>query len=342
MTKPVPGTPPLDSSAHIKIGMLTLIVGLGGFMLWAALAPLDEGVPLPGVVAVESNRKTIQHLTGGIIKSINTHEGDRVAAGATLLTLDTSAQSAEAGVIGNQMAGLSAQAEGLRQSLPQLQSQTASLRNEIAQLEPLVREELYPRNNYAEKQRQLAQLATQLINAETEHQQIQAKMAELRNRLKLLNTEMARANIAAPVAGNVIGLSVHTIGGIIAPGARILDLVPENDNLIIEGQIPPQLIEVVHADLPARLRFSALNPRTTPVINGVVSRVSPDRIVDAEGKSYYSYRVNVSNEQLLRLGTARIQPGMPVEVIVLTGERTFLNYLLKPLSDRFATALKER
>ncbi|MEK6789350.1 MAG: HlyD family efflux transporter periplasmic adaptor subunit [Pseudomonadota bacterium] len=342
MNNSAPNTPPLDSRSHMHIGLLTLILGFGGFALWAALAPLDEGVPLSGVVAVESNRKTVQHLTGGIIKSINTREGDRVSAGATLLTLDTSAQSAEASVIGNQMAGLAAQAEGMRQSLPQLQSQATSLRNELAQLEPLLREELYPRNSYAEKQRQLAQLTTQLISAQTEHQQIQARMAEMRNRLALLNTEMARANITAPVSGNVIGLNVHTIGGIIAPGAHILDVLPENDKLIIEGQIPPHLIEVMHADLPARLRFSALNPRTTPVIEGVVSRVSPDRIVDSEGNSYYSYRVKVSAEQLLLLGTARLQPGMPVEVIVLTGERTFMNYLLKPLSDSFAMALKER
>lgn len=337
-----PPAPPLDVRFHIRIGLLTLVLGLGGFAAWAALAPLDEGVPLPGVVSVESNRKTLQHLTGGIIRSIDTHEGDRVAAGDTLLTLDTSTQTAEISVISNQMAGLSAQADGLRRSLQQLQTQAGSLRNELSQLEPLVREELYPRNSYAEKQRQFAQLSTQLISAQTELEQSQTRMAELRNRQNLLKTEVSRSRITAPVAGNVIGLSVHTIGGVIAPGARILDLLPENDKLIIEGQIPPHLIEVVHADLPARLRFSALNPRTTPVIEGVVSRVSPDRLVDAEGNSYYSYRVKVSAEQLKLLGDARLQPGMPVEVIVLTGERTFMNYLMKPLSDRFAMALKER
>lgn len=335
-------TPPMDSRTHMRIGLLTLLLGVGGFGLWAALAPLDEGVPLTGLVAVESNRKTVQHLTGGIIKSIDTHEGDRVSAGDTLLTLDTSSQAAEASVLRNQIAGLTAQSQGLRQALPQLQAQVSSLRNELNQLQPLMQEELYPRNSYAEKQRQLSQLNTQLINVKTDQRQTQSKVAELNERVSLLDTEMARANITAPVSGNVIGLSVHTIGGVIAPGSRILDLVPENDKLIIEAQIPTHLIEVVHAGLSARVRFTALNPRMTPVVEGIVDRVSADRIVDPEGKSFYSSRIKVSAEQLLLLGDSRVQPGMPVEVIVLTGERTFLNYLLKPLSDRMALALKER
>ena len=335
-------TPPLDSRPHMRIGLLTLLLGVGGFGLWAAFAPLDEGVPLTGLVAVESSRKTVQHLTGGIIKSINTREGDRVSSGDTLLTLDTSSQSAEARVLRNQIAGLAAQSQGLRQALPQLQAQVSSLRLELSQLQPLVQEELYPRNSYAEKQRQLSQLNTQLSSAQTDQRQTQSKVAELSERLSLLSTEMARANITAPVSGNVIGLSVHTIGGVIAPGSRILDLVPENDNLIIEAEIPTHLIEVVHEGLLARVRFTALNPRMTPVVEGVVDRVSADRIVNPEGKSFYSSRIKISAEQLLLLGDARIQPGMPAEVIVLTGERTFLNYLLKPLSDRMALALKER
>ncbi len=334
--------PPSDTRPALRLGLLTLIIGLGGFALWAALAPLDEGVPLAGLVTVESNRKTVQHLTGGIIKSIDTHEGDRVAAGTTLLTLDISAQSAEASVLRNQMTGLSSQSKGMHQAIPQLRAQIISLSNELRQLEPLVQEELYPRNNYAEKQRQLSQLNTQLINAQTDVLQIQSKAGELRDRLAQLNTEMARANITAPVSGNVIGLNVHTIGGVIAPGSHILDLVPENDKLIIEAQIPTHLIEVVHVGLSARIRFTALNPSKTPVIEGVVDRVSADRIVDQEGRSFYSSRIKVSAEQLKLLGTARVQPGMPVEVIVLTGERTFLNYLLKPLSDRVAMAFKER
>jgi len=257
-------------------------------------------------------------------------------------TLETSSQSGEVSGIRNQIAGLMAQSQGLRQALPQLQAQVLSLRSELNQRQPLMQEELYPRNSYAEKQRQRSQLNTQLINAKTDQHQTQSKVDELNDRLALLNKEMARANITAPVSGNVIGLSVHTIGGVIAPGSRILDLVPENDKLIIEAQIPPQLIEVVHAGLPARLRFTALNPRMTPVVEGIVDRVSADRIVDPDGKSFYSSRIKVSAEQLLLLGDSRVQPGMPVEVIVLTGERTFLNYLLKPLSDSMALALKER
>lgn len=334
--------PPMDVGAPLRMGLLTLLLGFGGFSAWAALAPLDEGVPLSGQVTVESNRKTVQHLTGGIVRQIMVREGDHVRAGNSLLELDTSSSQAEASVIMNQLSGLQAQSDGLMHAIPQLQGQRQSLQTEVTQLAPLVAEDLYPRNSYAEKQRQLSQLTTQLTSTQADLRQSHAKAGELHDRLAQLQREMGRARITAPVDGIVMGLNAHTIGGIIQAGSPILEIVPSDDRLVIEAQIPPQLIEVVHAGLDARLRFIALNPRMTPVIMGSVDRVSADRFVDKDGKSYYTARIRTTPDQLRKLGKASITPGMPVEVIVLTGERTFMNYLLKPLSDRMALALKER
>lgn len=335
--------PPSDPSWHIRLGMAALLFGLGGFLLWATRAPLDEGVLVPGVVAVETYRRTVQHLTGGIVQEILVKEGDRVSAGQPLLIMDMTMQRGQQAVIASQLAGLQAQARGLQSRLPQREKQLDSLRVQSSNLEPLVEEELYSRNQFAELQRETSRMRSEVITERANLNQSQAQIAELQGKRHLLQTEIDRAVVSAPVAGTVFGLSVHTEGGVIPPGGRILELVPEDDTLIIHAQVPTHLIEVVRAGLPAHLRFVALNPRKTPVVDGTIALVSADRMTDeATRQSYYLAKVAVPASSLATLGAEKVTPGMPVEVIVVTGERTFFDYLMKPLRDSFAGGLKER
>ncbi|HSW13803.1 MAG TPA: HlyD family efflux transporter periplasmic adaptor subunit [Solimonas sp.] len=335
--------PPADSRAAIRFGLAVLLFGFGGFLLWASLAPLDEGVPVPGVVAVETYRKTVQHLTGGVVQEIKVREGDSVQAGQPLLIFDMTVQRQQQAVIGSQLVGLQAQVLGLQKRLPQREKQMDSLRVQATSLEPLVEEELYPRNQFAELQRDMARMRSEVLTERANLSQAHAQIAELKDRRQLLQTEIDRAVVIAPVAGTVFGLSIHTVGGVVAPGGKILELVPEGDTLIINAQVPTHLIEMVRAGLPAQLRFIALNPRRTPVVDGRVALVSADRMTDEQTRqSYYSAKVTVSESGLAELGSSIITPGMPVEVVVITGERTFFDYLAKPLLDSFAGGLKER
>jgi len=335
--------PPTDARSAVRWGLVMLVFGLGGFLAWAAWAPLDEGVPVPGVVAVESHRKTVQHLTGGVVQEILVREGDRVTAGQPLLTLDTTVQRGQQAMILDQLAGLQAQMHGVQSRLPQREKQLDSLRVQASSLEPLVAEELYPRNQYAELQRELARSRAEVITEQASLDNIRAQIAELRQKRQLLQTEIDRAVIGASVAGTVFGLGIHTVGAVIPPGGKILELVPQDDALIIHAQVPTHLAGVVRAGLPAQLRFIALNPRKTPVVEGVVALVSADRLTDESAhQGYYLAKVTVPAGALAILGTDRITPGMPVEVIIVTGERSFLNYLVKPLKDSFASGLKER
>lgn len=335
--------PPSSSRGPILFGLATLLFGFGGFLLWAALAPLDEGVPVSGVVAVETYRKTVQHLNGGVVEQILVKEGDKVAAGQPLLVLDMNVQRGHQAVISDQLDGLQSQVRGLQTRLPQRQKALDSLRVQVTNLEPLVSEELYPRNQYAELQRELSRLQSEVITEQTNLGNAHAQIAELLEKRQLLQTEIDRAVIAAPVAGTVFGLAIHTVGGVIPPGGRILELVPQGDTLVINAQVPTHLIEVVRAGLPAQLRFTALNPRRTPVVEGTVAVVGADRVTDESSRqSYYTAKVTVSAAAMESLGSANITPGMPVEVIIVTGERSFFDYLMKPLLDGFAGGLKER
>ena len=163
-----------------------------------------------------------------------------------------------------------------------------------------------------------------------------------------LNFARDLTEVRAPVAGTVVGLKVNTVGGVITAGQVLMEIVPDGGNLVIEAQVPPTSIDKVRKGLQADLRFSAFNQRKTPVVPGIVRLVGVDRLVSTSTTStagnnneYYLAQVETTPEGLQLLGANHIQPGMPVEVIVKTGERTFMSYLTKPLLDRFARSFKE-
>jgi protease secretion system membrane fusion protein len=140
----------------------------------------------------------------------------------------------------------------------------------------------------------------------------------------------------------VVGLMVFTQGGVVQPGAKMMEIVPGNDELVIEGQIPVHLIDKVATGLKVDLTFTAFNQNTTPHIPGFVANVSPDRLLDERtGEPYYKMKVKVTPEGKKLLSHHKVQSGMPVDMFVKTGDRTFANYLLKPLMDRTRTALRE-
>jgi membrane fusion protein, protease secretion system len=172
--------------------------------------------------------------------------------------------------------------------------------------------------------------------------EVQKEVAALRNRLEGLDHEMRNIEVKAPVEGIVSDLSIFTEGGVVAPGVRMMDIVPMGSTLIVEGQLPVHLIDSVHPDLPVELIFSAFNQNTTPRIPGVVTKVSPDRFVDEKtGVPYYRVHAEIQPEGQRLLSDLKIRPGMPVELFVRTGERTMANYLIRPLRDHLRMALTE-
>ena len=172
---------------------------------------------------------------------------------------------------------------------------------------------------------------------------IRGRWSELVEKRVAAEDQLNRVDLRAPQDGAVHQLTVHTIGGLVTPSEPAMLIVPEADQLAVEVRIQPQDIDNVRIGQAALLRFPAFNQRTTPEIDGLVSRVSADVSVDAKtGTSFYTARVTVPEEQKARLGTLRLLPGMPVETFMQLGDRSLLSYLLKPLGDQVAKAWRER
>jgi membrane fusion protein, type I secretion system len=169
------------------------------------------------------------------------------------------------------------------------------------------------------------------------------KIGEAVERKIAAEDQLRRIDIRAPQDGMVLQSTVHTVGGVITAGDAIMLIVPQTDNLSVEAKVNPQDIDKLQIGQKTLLRLSAFNQRTTPELNGTVSRVSPDTTTDQRtGQSTYTIRISMPPEEVARLGDVRLIPGMPVEAFVQTGERTMLSYLVKPLHDQLMRAFREK
>lgn len=425
-----------DTGRAARVGLWALGLGFGGFLLWAAFAPLDEGVPTSGMVAIDTKRKTVQHLTGGIIKQVLAREGQNVKEGDVLIRLDEavvranyegvrqrylSLRATQGRLVAEQTgqatirfhpdlikaqsdplirqqiltqeqlfrsrrAALHADLQGIEENIQgqqaQLQayesmlvsrnSQLALLNEELKNTREMVSEGYAPRNRQLELERMVADSSASIADLQGNSIRARRSIAELRQRaiarqqeyrkeveaqlgdvardvqsdaekFVAVEGDMERLEIRAPTSGQVVGLAVQTVGGVVQPGQKLMDVVPEDQTLLLEAHVAPNLIDKVHAGLPADIRFSAFAHSPHLVLDGKVVSVSGDLLTDAQNPqvSYYLARVAVTPEGIKTLGQRQMQPGMPAEIIIKTGERSFLTYLLHPLIKRMSASMKE-
>lgn len=415
-----------------------LVVGLLAFVAWAAMAPLGEGVPTQATVAIDTKRKTIQHLQGGIIREVLVREGDQVKEGQVLLRLEDGVVKANLEAVRQRYLGLRAMEsrllaeqvdrdridfhpdvlaeakdpliqrhvatqeqlwrtrrsalqadlaaieesirgqEAMRQSyagmIESRRSQQRLLQEQLSNIRGLVSEGYAPRNQQLELERQVAELTTSLTDLNGNMIRVGQAVAELRQRaasrrqdyrkesdaqladvvrevqsdegrFKALREELARTEIRSPSDGQVVGLVFQTVGGVIGPGQRVLDVVPEQEPLLLEARIQPHLINSVEPGLLTDVRFSSFAHAPQLVVEGKVLSVSADLLSEQTPMgpvSYFLARVQVTPAGMKTLGRHQMQPGMPAEVIIKTGERTLLTYMLHPLTRRVAASMTEQ
>jgi HlyD family secretion protein len=176
-----------------------------------------------------------------------------------------------------------------------------------------------------------------------ELREVDSKIGEYTERKVTAEDQLKRIDIRAPQDGFVHQLAVHTIGGVVSPADPVMYIVPEADSLSIEAKISPQDIDQLRVGQSAGLRFSAFNQRTTPEIQGAISRISADVTADQRtGQNFYTARISISPDEIARLGAVKLVPGMPVEVFAKTSDRNVLSYFTKPLFDQITRAFRER
>ena len=225
--------------------------------------------------------------------------------------------------------------------LTTLERDTARLNGERAQY---IASRAQAKGKISETELQIIQVDKDVVSEVSKDlRETNDKIGEFVERKVTAEDQLRRVDIRAPQNGMVLQSTVHTVGGVISAGDAIMMIVPQADDLQVEAKVNPQDIDKLQVGQKTLLRLSALNQRTTPELNGVVSRVSPDVTTEQRtGQSYYTIRVTMPSEEIARLGEAKLIPGMPVEAFVQTGDRTLMSYLMKPLHDQLMRAFREK
>ncbi|MFZ5775285.1 MAG: HlyD family type I secretion periplasmic adaptor subunit [Thermodesulfobacteriota bacterium] len=419
----------------VQAGLIIVAIffGMGG--VWIAVAEITGAVIASGEVKVDTERKTVQHLEGGIVRQIFVQNGSRVKAGQPLVELESSRVLAgveqlrlqlvadalaiarltaekdlgaspawpkgpegvapekfqelldnESKLFASRRAGLNTQRDLLRKQIEQLNEQEASLNDrhaaqqqvvaaleeELAAKEPLLAERFIDKTAILALRRSLAENRGQLAQFRGARAEAREKIAEYRLRINALElqyrqeavTKLAevqqhqfdrqqqlapmldasqRLTVTAPLAGEVVDMKVHSVGGVISPGQPLLDIVPENSQLVVECRIQVKDITHVHSGQDADVQLLAFNQRTTPKIKGKVVYVSADRLVvnsAAGAMPFYVVHVALDKEELVT-NNLYLTSGMPATAFIKTEPRTVLDYIIEPLKERFDQALRE-
>lgn len=418
-------------------GFTILFLFFGAFGVWGAFAPLGTGVIVMGSFVVDSNRKVVQHLEGGIVERLLVRDGDLVEEGQPLVILDDKRARSAVDVLQDQydrqlgararvlaemadksviefpeeltrrrddpdvasvinseqrvFEGRTAQYRGqinllqirIRQTRQEIAAQRAQqeadrqqlslIELEIEGVRQLYEKGLERRPRLLALERARAGLVGSIENrtaliarseqsiAEAEYQMVVVKdqymtglaaqlreaeaiLGETRDKLRVAVDTLRRTVVRAPRSGRVHQMQFHTVGGVIAPGQAIVQIVPNEDRLVLEGRARQRDIDVVKPGLPATVRVTAFSQRTTPMLEGTVVSVSPDKIEprDGSGEPYYLVRLAIEPASLERLRDHELVTGMNAMAIISAGEQTLLEYVLAPLTRSLDLALRER
>ena len=257
---------------------------------------------------------------------------------------------------GGSWSAFDARIAGYRGEIASINRQETLLQEELRGMRELAEEQLVPLTRVRALERALAELQgrrselTALIAStqQERHQDLRtvdARLAELTPQLAGARERLELTRLRAPADGVVVGLAVHTVGGVIAPGERVMDIVPEGQDLVIEAQVRPQDADDLAPGQRTEVRITAFGGRNLPIVYGAVRQVSADRFTDERsGEGYFLTQIVVSQEELARLTEAagrRLRAGLPAQVIVPTRKRTALQYLFEPLDQTFWRSLRE-
>lgn len=412
--------------------MLSLVGGLAG---WSLYARLDSAAIAGGQVVVDSHRKTVQHLEGGILRVLLVKEGDVVKAGQTLALLDTTQSDAQLGQLDSQRVGARAKlarleaeqrdrrdfqfpvdltgrsgdpivadameaqrklfearwraydssVEVICKRIDQYKEQVAAAESQLVTVSRRLQlteeeersvshlfrlgyerrprllelqkamEELKGtasdlRGRVAQGQQAIASAQAEKANLADARQsdiareieEARATQVDLDDRIRAARDIRQRREITSPQEGVVVDLRLVTPGGVLAPGEPLMDIVPLDDELIVEARVQPTDIEVVRRGLPAMVSLLPYKSATTPPIDGEVTYVSADMLTDQRtGDSYFLARIRIAPDSLAQARDVVLSPGMPATVLIVTGKRRVADYFLEPITQRMHRAFRE-
>jgi HlyD family secretion protein len=417
----------------ITAGIIIIVAFFVGFLGWSLFAQLDSATMSQGTVVVDSHRKTVQHLEGGILRELLVREGEAVKSGQPVALLDTTQADSQLGQIVSQLvaaqariARLRAEQEGslvlefpeglkkqssdpvvaetlstqlklfqarwrayesseavvqkridqLQEDIISNQAQLTAANQRLALLEEervsvaqLLEKGFERRPRLLELDRNIADIKgrqgelrgaiarskqaiggsqLEIVNLGDTRladiaKELQEAEADLNDRILAARDVRQRREVVSPQDGVVTDIRMVTPGGVIGAGQPLMDIVPIDDEMIVETKVEPKDINSVRTGLPARVRLTSYTRALGPTVEGTITYVAADMGTDQRtGNPFFTARVRLSRESLAEWPEVQLYPGMPAEVMIVTGERRAIDYFVAPLFDRMRRAFHEK
>ena len=314
---------------YITSGLKIFLSFLFILFIWAIFAPINSSIIASGEIILTANKKTISHFSGGIVEEIKVKEGEFVEEGQDLIILSTVQVKAK---IEQTLESIKA-AEFQKIATIKL---ITTLKQELKMVDELLQ------NSNSSLTRKL-DLQKQLNEAEGKLGGIMANIMSLKSEHQANEDILEKSVIKSPTSGLVMDLKYQTIGGVIPPTNDIMFIVPRDDKLIAEVKVKPQDIDLLHEGMVAKIQLSAYNSRLMPKLNGKLVNISADSFKnEMNGEIYFKARIEIPESEIKKLKMKiTLSPGMPVNVFLITGSRTLLQYLITPISESAYKAFRE-
>ena len=308
--------------------LVTIALFLVIFIIWANLSTLEKVIRGEGKVVASAKNQVIQNLEGGIVKEIYIKAGDIVKEGQVLLKFDET-------IFGSELDASRKQLSNLNNEIDSLQTSLDLIKEELDILEPLV--ELG-----AESRMELIRVMQREASAKSDLARKQTDMESLQERIPSLQDRVNRTLVSSPKDGIINRLVITTTGGVADPGSALAEIVPLNEDLIIEVEISPKDIAFILVDQRAIVKLTAFDFSKYGSLRGKVLTVGADSIQKDDGSRWYLCEIAVPVNGITSLGkTITILPGMVAQVDIVNGKRTVMNYLLEPVTKVTEEAFRE-
>jgi HlyD family type I secretion membrane fusion protein len=403
----------LIAKKSINFGIKALTLFFIIFLAWALFLPIKSASIADGVVVLDFNRKTIQHLEGGIIDQILVKEGQQVKENQVLFYLHDIKAKTEQQILKERLWTMqlqklrltaekenkpamnlteffsqienlsdsdsdkineiaanqlrlfkarkdkrSGEIKSLEKKLESAEIRLKIFQKELSLIKPLVDEDNLPILREFDLQKSIAEIDEQAVTAKLqianyqnedlsiildEIKETDIEIISLFNQLSASEDILKRSSIKSPVSGQVMNIKYHTVGAVIPPGGEVMNIVPQNEELIIEAKVKPQDIDNVAVKMKSKIQLTAYKGKKVPKLNGEVINISGDILIDEQTReSYFLARISINKKDIEKLkDKIELYPGMPAQVFIITGSRSLISYLFSPISDSAYKAFRE-
>jgi len=320
-------------------GWLVIVFGFGGFLFWAAFYPMEQGVSGTGFLISQSDRVPVMAHMTGLVARLPKKLGDDVQVGDTLLEFDGEQLRATERTILQTQIGLLRSSQSLKLAMASKLEQLEALRSQYASAEKLVEAGFASSSSLATIKSQLALAESESLELQSRVEQMNSSSREIVERLASINYEKTLLKLKSPVDGQVMNMGVKSAGVNVILGNQIMEIAPKTSQLWVDARIPVEMGDRVHTGMTVNILFPTLQVGATQRFQGYLNYLSGDKITDQRtGQVYLEARIGFLTDEAPKIANLRV--GLPTSVIINTGPRTLMSYILRPLTERVQRGLQ--